>query len=62
MLDKGANDYNKTMENAAKGGYINIVRLMLNPDPNNSLKSENNYNRIISNAAKGGHIDIVKLI
>ena len=31
MLQRGANDYNKTILNAAEGGYTYIVELMLKP-------------------------------
>jgi hypothetical protein len=29
MLEKGANDYNKSMLAAAKGGHLDIIRLMM---------------------------------
>ena len=40
------------MASAAFGGYMDIVRLMLN-------RGANDYNSAMENAARGGHIDIV---
>ena len=54
--------YNEAMEAAAEGGHIDIVKLMLHPDPDNSNIGANNYNEAMELAAYGGHIDIVELM
>ena len=53
MLDKGANDFNEAIENAAERGHI--VQLMLD-------KGSNNFNKVMRNAAGKGHRDIVQLM
>lgn len=48
-------DYNYVMAQAAYGGYVKIVQLML-------TKGANNYNWALAEAAEGGHLDIVNLM
>ena len=54
MVELGA-DREKVMSQAALGGHIEIVELML------SLNA-NAYNRALSEAALGGHQEIVDLL
>ena len=43
------------MEHAAKGGYIDIIKLMIH-------MGANNYDKSMEHAAINGYIDIVKLM
>ena len=47
MLEKGADDSNEAMTEAALNGYISIVELML-------AQGANNYNEVLSKAAREG--------
>lgn len=48
-------DYQYTMRQAARGGHMEIVNLMLQ-------RGATNYSETMANAAAEGHIDIVKLM
>jgi hypothetical protein len=48
-------DFNPKMDTAARGGHLDIVKLMIE-------KGANDFNRAIVLAAGGGHLDIVKLM
>ena len=54
MIELGANR-DEAMSEAALGGHIEIVKLMLS-------HNANDYNWAMASAALGGHIDIVKLM
>lgn len=55
MLEKGADNYDRSMFIATKNGQIDIVKLMLD-------KGATEYNKSMNEAARHGHIDIVKLL
>ena len=70
MLSLGANNYNQTMAYAARGGHMDIVKLMLSPsdfDPSREgsksrRKGANDYNFAMEEAAEKGHMEIVELM
>ena len=55
MLSKGANNYNKGLKGACKGGHLEIVKMMLD-------FGANYYNYGLCYACRGGHIEIVKMM
>ena len=55
MLEKGADDYNWAMENAADEGHIDVVSLMLK-------LGASAFDRATNVARRYGHQDIVDLI
>jgi len=49
------NIYNEAMEEAARGGQLEIIKLMIE-------KGANNFDRVMNSAARKGHMDIVKFM
>ncbi len=60
MITKNADNYHFAMSEAARGGYIDIVQLILNERELNP--SDYFLTMAISNAAEGGHMNIVQLM
>jgi len=55
LLKTGANSTQRTAENAASAGYMNIVEILIE-------YGVINWNDMVYYAAEGGHLDIVKLM
>ena len=55
MLEKGATNYNKTMEQAVYGGHKEIMERMLE-------KGATDYDWAMAPTAWGGHKEIIDLI
>ena len=65
FLAKGIDYYNNAIQEAARGGHMEIVKLMISPpDFESSIeesktrrKGANDYNEAMKTAARGGHMD-----
>ena len=58
MLDLGTNNYNDSMAEAAGGGHLEIVQMMLNKG--GERLTIDDYNLTMDRAAEGGYRKIVQ--